>query len=170
MIERGCKAVLVAAIGLYMTIVALNNVIDYDSNFQFVKHVLSMDSTFPGNKLMGRALTAPAVHCVFYAGIIAWEWASAALAWAAAFRLWMAGRDSARASSSVRFATLAITFNLMLWLVGFLSVGGEWFVMWQSSTWNGQTAAFRMFAIFAAILIIVRQPDPSEHGLDASKA
>ena len=31
----------------------LDNLIDYGSNYEFVKHVLSMDTTFPGNKLMG---------------------------------------------------------------------------------------------------------------------
>ena len=36
------------------------NLVDYGSNHEFVKHVLSMDTTFPGNKLMGRAITNPA--------------------------------------------------------------------------------------------------------------
>jgi hypothetical protein len=31
----------------------------------------------------------------------------------------------------------ALTANLGLWFFAFLTVGGEWFVMWQSQTWNG---------------------------------
>jgi predicted small integral membrane protein len=34
--------------------------------------------------------------------------------------------------------------------------------MWQSKSWNGQDAAFRMFTIEAAILIVLQLPDPSD--------
>jgi predicted small integral membrane protein len=46
-----------------------------------------------------------------------------------------------------------------MWLVAFLSVGGEWFLMWQSHSWNGQEEAFRMFAVVGLVLLIVMQPD-----------
>jgi predicted small integral membrane protein len=45
-----------------------------------------------------------------------------------------------------------------MWLVAFLSVGGEWFLMWQSKTWNGQEAAFRMFTVIGIVLLLVAQP------------
>jgi predicted small integral membrane protein len=41
---RVSKAVLVFAIALFYTIVVLNNIIDYGSNYEFVRHVLMMDS------------------------------------------------------------------------------------------------------------------------------
>ena len=53
----------------------------------------------------------------------------------------------------------ALTLSLLMWLVAFLSVGGEWFLMWQSKTWNGQDAAFRMFTIVGIVLLLVAQPD-----------
>src|SRR5579863_4968049 len=70
---RVCKAVLIFAIALFYTILVLNNITDYGSNYQFVRHVLMMDSTFPGNHVMWRAIHSPLVHTVFYIGIIAWE-------------------------------------------------------------------------------------------------
>lgn len=168
MIDRACKAALVAAAALYMTIVAWNNLTDYDSNFQFVRHVLSMDSTFPDNRLRWRALPSPAVHQAFYAGIIAWETLCACLGWTAAFKLWGARQGGPAAERARAWATAALTVNLLLWLVAFLTVGGEWFLMWQSGTWNGQNAAFRMFAVFGLILLVVRQPDPAP--LDSERA
>jgi predicted small integral membrane protein len=54
---------------------------------------------------------------------------------------------------------LALTLSMLMWLVAFLSVGAEWFLMWQSHTWNGQEAAFRMFAVVGLVLLIVLQPD-----------
>jgi predicted small integral membrane protein len=47
--------------------------------------------------------------------------------------------------------------SLLQWFVAFLIVGGEWFLMWQSSVWNGQGAAGRMFAVFALILVFLNQ-------------
>jgi predicted small integral membrane protein len=49
-----------------------------------------------------------------------------------------------------------------MWLLAFLSVGAEWFLMWQSKTWNGQEAAFRMFTIIVLILIFLTLPDTDQ--------
>ena len=56
-------------------------------------------------------------------------------------------------------AVAALTLGLLMWLVAFLGVGGEWFLMWQSKTWNGQEAAFRMFTVLGVVLLLVTQPD-----------
>jgi predicted small integral membrane protein len=42
-----------------------------------------------------------------------------------------------------------------MWFVAFLSVGGEWILMWQSHTWNGQEEAFRMFLVVGVILLLL---------------
>ena len=47
-------------VALFYSFVVLNNITDYDSNYQFVRHVLMMDSTFPGNHGMWRAINSPA--------------------------------------------------------------------------------------------------------------
>ncbi len=163
MIERLAKTALVAAVGLILLIIAINNLIDYGSNFEFVKHVLSMDTTFPDNRLKGRALTSPVIHHVFYAGIIAWESLSALGAWAAAFRLWHFRKASPKEFAEAKSWTVAaLVFNLLLWFVAFTTIGGEWFVMWQSHIWNGQEAAFRMFTSIILILLFVKSPEASE--------
>ena len=65
--------------GLYGLFVLMGNLMDYDSNYQFVKHVLSMDTTFEGNALMWRAITIPWMWTVGYIGIILAEAVFAAL-------------------------------------------------------------------------------------------
>jgi predicted small integral membrane protein len=50
---RVSKAVLVFAIALFYTILVLNNITDYGSNYQLVRHVLMMNSTFPGTRHCG---------------------------------------------------------------------------------------------------------------------
>src|ERR1700692_2854342 len=56
MAVRVSKAVLVFASALLYTILVLDNITDYDSNYQFVRHVLMMDSTSPGNHGMWRGV------------------------------------------------------------------------------------------------------------------
>ena len=54
-------------------------------------------------------------------------------------------------------AVAGLTLSLLMWLVAFLAVGGEWFLMWQSDSWNGQAAAFRMFTVVGIVLLLVAQ-------------
>jgi predicted small integral membrane protein len=42
-----------------------------------------------------------------------------------------------------------------LFLGGFITIGGEWFAMWQSKDWNGIGAALRMVTIAGFALILV---------------
>jgi predicted small integral membrane protein len=56
-------------------------------------------------------------------------------------------------------AIAALSCALLMWLVAFLSVGGEWFLMWQSKTWNGQDPAFRMFTVTGIVLLLLAQPE-----------
>ena len=160
MITRAAKLLLLAGVGLFYTLVVFNNLTDFDSNYQFVRHVLSMDSTFPGNHGMGRAVLSPGMHLAFYIGIIAWEIATTILLWWGVVRLLRALRLAAVIfNAAKRVPVLALTLALSMWLVAFLSIGAEWFLMWQSHTWNGQDAAFRMFAIVGLVLVILLQPD-----------
>src|SRR5271165_689283 len=81
MITRAAKMLLLACVGVFYTLVVFNNLTDFDSNYQFVRHVLSMDSTFPGNHGMWRAVLSPGMHLASYIGIIAWEIATTILLW-----------------------------------------------------------------------------------------
>lgn len=160
LIVRASKLFLVAGIALFYTLVVFNNVTDFDSNYEFVKHVLSMDSTFPGNHGMGRALPSPVIHLAFYLSIIAWESVTTILLWWGAINLLRALRATAAGfHGAKRVAIMALTLSMLMWLVAFLSVGAEWFLMWQSHTWNGQEAAFRMFAVVGIVLLILLQPE-----------
>jgi predicted small integral membrane protein len=151
---------LLAGIGLFYALVVFNNLTDFDSNYQFVRHVLSMDTTFPGNRAMYRALTEPWMHLVFYFSIISWETITCLSLWWGTFKLLRALHSPAvEFNAAKRVPMIALTLSLMMWLVAFLAVGGEWFLMWQSKTWNGQDPAFRNFAAVGLIFLILLQPD-----------
>jgi predicted small integral membrane protein len=163
MIIRLTKVLLIAATAFFYSVVVFNNITDYNSNYQFVRHVLMMDSTFPGNNGMWRAIQNPAIHQLFYIGIICWEALTALLLWFGAFATARDLRSPAAIFNlSKRFAIGALTLGMLMWLVAFLTVGAEWFLMWQSKTWNGQEAAFRMFAVVGIVLLLVNMTDSDQ--------
>jgi len=160
---RVTKVLLVFGMAIFYTLVAFNNLTDYDSNYQFVRHVMMMDSTFPGNRGMWRAVNSPLVHEAFYWTIIAWEMLTMILSWWGGVRIARALRGTvAEFQPAKRVAIIALTLGMLQWLVAFLSIGAEWFLMWQSKTWNGQEAAFRMFTVLGIVLLIVSRPDTND--------
>ena len=164
MILRAAKTALVFGVALYSTLVVFNNLSDSDSNYQFIRHVLMMDSTFPGNRAMWRALHNPAWHAAFYWTIVLSEAAIAALCWYGGFHLAKSvNKDARQFRAAKQLAVAGLTLGLLLWLIAFLTIGGEWFLMWQSVTWNGQETAFHMFAVFGIVLLLLLQPEPEVH-------
>ena len=157
---RLCKIVVTALSSLFLLVVVFNNLTDPNSNYQFVRHVLSMDTTFPGNAGMYRAIHAPIMHKAFYASIIGWEALCTILIGAGTLRLWRArGAPAAEWRSAKGLASLGLTASLVQWYFAFMTVGGEWFLMWQSRIWNGQDAAFRLFAFVGISLVFLNQAD-----------
>jgi hypothetical protein len=51
------KTVMVASTALFALLVAYHNVADYGSNYEFVRHTLSMDTTFPDTAVSGQEAT-----------------------------------------------------------------------------------------------------------------
>jgi hypothetical protein len=70
---RLAKVAMIASLAAYAFIVAYDNIVDYQSNYEFVRHVLSMDTTFHGNALMHRAISNERIWSLAYALIIAME-------------------------------------------------------------------------------------------------
>ena len=157
---RLCKIVITALSSLFLLVVVFNNATDPNSNYQFVRHVLSMDTTFPGNSLMYRSVQSPILHKAFFASIIAWEALCCALVGAGTLCLWRARRAPlADWKKAKGLASVGLTAGLVQWYFAFMTVGGEWFLMWQSRTWNGQDAAFRLFAFMGISLLFLNQAD-----------
>lgn len=157
---RLSRVLLVAAVAFYYTLIVFNNCTDYGTNYQFVRHVMLMDTTLPGNHGMWRAIQSPWMQKAFYDGIIAWEAVIMALCWAGSVRMVRELREPIGAfHKACRIAVAGLALGLLLWLVAFLTIGGEWFLMWQSKTWNGQEAALRMFVVTGIALLVVIIPE-----------
>ena len=156
---RASKVLLTWAVGVFASLVVCNNLTDYDSNFMFVTHVLKMDTTFPENRAMWRAIESPFFHHACYWFIISVEAAIAVLCWVGGFRLFASINDAGRFNQAKGVAIAGLTLGIILWFTGFITVGGEWFLMWQSEMWNGQQSAFRFVVVLGIVLLYLVQPD-----------
>ncbi|MGV9317001.1 DUF2165 domain-containing protein [Streptomyces sp. NPDC003691] len=148
-------AVLTAVVAGYMALVAFGNITDFGTNREFVRHVLAMDTTFRDEDVMWRAIESGTLVDIAYVAIIVWETVAAAVLlfsvalWAGALRR---GGDQDRAR---RAAVLGLVMVVLLFGLGFIVIGGEWFQMWQSADWNGLEPAGRNVMVAAFALIVV---------------
>ena len=65
-IMRLSKIAIIATLAAYALIVGYDNIVDYSSNYEFVRHELSMDTTFPGNALRQRAIADEGIWRLAY--------------------------------------------------------------------------------------------------------
>jgi predicted small integral membrane protein len=160
MLVRLVKIAMTAAIALLLSVVAFGNVTDYGTNYAYVQHVMSMDTLFPTTTITYRAITSPALHHAVYAAIIAAEIVTAVLCWLGAWALLRALRAPAAVFNRAKTIAIAgFALGSLLYLFGFITIGGEWFGMWMSQHWNGVPSAFRYLMIIMVVLIFVAMAD-----------
>ncbi|MBZ4322646.1 DUF2165 domain-containing protein [Streptomyces huiliensis] len=156
--------VLTGTVALLMLLVVFGNITDFDTNRQFVRHVLAMDTTFQDDDLTWRAVTSRPLQDLAYFLIIAWEALTAAVLTLATAR-WLRALRHGPLAPARRATTLGLVLYLLLFGAGFLAVGGEWFAMWQSSRWNGVPAAERQVVLGGLVLLVVHLPGLRDDGV-----
>ncbi|MFW9268509.1 DUF2165 family protein [Pseudomonas sp. NR3] len=157
---RYTKIAMILALAAFAFLTVFNNVTDYSSNFNFVQHVLSMDTTFPNNAARYRAIDKPWMWHGAYGLIILGEAMTTVLLAYGGLTLWRARRaDGLAFNRAKKWPIVGLTVGFFVWFFGFMVVGGEWFLMWQSEIWNGQDAAFRFYMALLGVLIFLNQPD-----------
>jgi predicted small integral membrane protein len=160
LIARYAKIVMSLSLAAFLLLVTFDNLTDYGSNFQFVRHVMSMDTTFPGSVLTYRAVTIPALWHLAYAIIIVSQALAGALYLWGSARLYQARYAPGAAFNQAKDCVIAASLlGFVIFFFTFMVIGGEWFSMWQSKDWNAQEAAFRFYITVLGVLIFVMLPD-----------
>jgi len=153
---RVAKTISVAAIALMSLLVVIGNTTDYLTNYQFVKHVMKMDTIFPGSQIYYRHIDNTFLFHAAYIIIIAME---AAMAFCCIKGSWLLFKnlksDAIIFHASKNWAVAGIIIGIIIWFLAFEVVGGEWFGMWESRIWNGLGAAERIVSFLALVLILL---------------
>lgn len=153
---RLIKSLLVASVGLFFLFVGISNIEDPSANLEYIKHIFSMDTIYPDSPSSWRAITSPAVHGFVFWFIVVVEFVLTFLCLAGAARLALNIRASAEDFHKAKsLAILGLGIGILLWFTGFIVIGAEWFLMWQSEQWSGLQSAFRFAVMMLLILIFV---------------
>ncbi|MEN9883636.1 MAG: hypothetical protein RLZZ420_853 [Bacteroidota bacterium] len=135
--------------GLLSLVIAFGNMTDYGTNFEFVRHVLMMDTLFPNSTVTYRSLQYPLIHHAAYIAIIATEGIMAYFLLNGGYALVKSIKSGPEAfQAAKKNAYTGISIGILLWFIGFIVIGGEWFSMWQSQSWNGLGSADRIITFF----------------------
>jgi predicted small integral membrane protein len=154
----GVATIFTAVMALYMTLVAFGNITDFGTNQQFVQHVLEMDTTFNDDDVMWRAVENDALQNFGYVGVIVWETLAALVLWYGAWQMFLRLRGGGDWTRARRLASAGLLMVVLLFGLGFITIGGEWFSMWQSSEWNGLEPALQNVILAAFALVFVHLP------------
>ncbi len=130
---------------------------DFNSNWLFVQHVLSMDTTFHEPVLMQRAITNPIIQRYAF---IAWEILTALFCRIGYIALLTTIKErNSHFNEAKKIAYIGLFFGFALYMLGFIIIGGEWFSMRQSSTWNGQEKAGLFISLIMFVMIFLANGD-----------
>ena len=161
-VQRKSKALLALFVGLFAILVGVQNIVDWDTNYEFVQNVLSMNAMQPhwsGEEALGwRAITSPAIHTLAYLIIIVAEIATGVLALMGARKMF--SHDSDTFTSGKAHYLAGATIGITLWFFGFCVIASEWFAMWASE-WNAQDTAFYFSIFLLATMIYISQGEES---------
>jgi predicted small integral membrane protein len=128
LITRYAKIIKSLVLAAFCLLVTFDNITDYGTNYLFVQHVMSMDTTYPGNALMYRSITSPVLWRAAYAAIIASEGITGVLYFAGAIRLFQARNSPAAEFNRAKtYVIAASALAFLVWFFGFMVVAGEWF-------------------------------------------
>src|SRR5438876_1094219 len=138
--SRLIKIFFSCSVGLYIALVCFNNMVGYNSNFQFISMVAKMSDTFSPAKNGWRSINNVPLHHVMFLLIISCELLVAILLLSGVFQMIKKFRaDAIEFKRAKRYTAVGLSLGVLLWFTVFIAIGGEWFLMWQSKNWNAQS-------------------------------
>jgi predicted small integral membrane protein len=143
-----------------MALVCFNNITDYSSNFTFVSKVSGMEDVFSRESTGWRSIQNTTIHHIMYISIILVELCITATLMAGSLKMIRNYKSSAEVfQSSKKLTITGLASAMLLFLIFFITIAGEWFLMWQSEKWNAQQTAFSLTTIFLLALIFMNQDE-----------
>lgn len=154
------KCLVIFAIASLFGLVAVGNIIDYPTNFEYVTHVMCMDTVFTNNShTTYRAINSPILHHISYSIIITLELLVSVTLFIALARLYSHIDNIILFNKAKELAILGLTIGALIYGFCFFTIGGEWFMSWQSKIWNAKSPSQAFINYIMLSLIFVSIPD-----------
>jgi predicted small integral membrane protein len=153
------KASIMLFISFFGILMMYSNVTDYATNYEYLAHILSMDTTRDGHKYAHRAINSPMMHHRIYWLIITLEVMFTVFCTMGTIQLFKNMNTNATAfHEAKKFAIIGLLIALFLYYVCFQVIGIEWFNMDESLQWSYKDWARHIvgFILPALIYLAIR--------------
>ncbi|MFA8298974.1 MAG: DUF2165 family protein [Hyphomicrobiales bacterium] len=142
------------ALALYFSLIVFNNLADYNSNFLSVKGILDMSEVIK-DSIAWRSIESPYIHHTFYILIIIFEFIIAVLYWIGFIDMIRTFRRSwIERPSAFKWVSASSFIVLLIFLLGFVVIGGEFFLSYRSATINSVIPGMRISTIIIFYIIL----------------
>ncbi len=153
---RLSQVILVALLGIYGIMICLNNILAPRANFIFVEKIMGMEDVFPHNPQAWRGVSHPAIQWGGFCLIAIAELLTGLFCLTGSYQMFRSRYLSEDLyDRAKKWARLGITLGILLWFGGFVIVGGEWFLSWQSENFDGVELGMRNGTFYLGVLIVV---------------
>jgi len=157
MVFRLIPLLILLGTGVMGGIVVLNNLTAPGANLAFVEHIMTMDTTNMDKGTQWREIRSPTLHRIAFVTILLFEVAVTVLSLVGSYYLATnLGAPADAWEAAKLFGYLAFMAALVVWFLVIQVVGAEWFVSWQSESWNAIRDSTRINLITLAGIIILR--------------
>ncbi|MEL0249720.1 MAG: DUF2165 domain-containing protein [Actinomycetota bacterium] len=158
-VARLVTSVFVLMVASYYLVVAFDNITNPTnpnaSNWPFVQGVLSGDGVPADSGFEWRYIDATWFQAASYIGIMAMEAITGTLLLIAGVLGLRAARSTSGWAAAQRWTYVGGLAGLAVFFFGFIVVGGNWFIMYLNSKWNGLEPAFQNSVATLLMLVLV---------------
>jgi len=153
---RYSKVILMAYISLFGLMVMFSNFTDYPSNYEYVGHILSMDTTRENLNLSYRAITSPMLHHRIYWFIITLEVVYTAFCLLGTYHLYRnINAPAAVFHEAKKYSIVGLLIGFFVYYICLQVIGTEWFNMDESAIWNAKDWARHIVDFMFPLLIYI---------------
>lgn len=143
--QNTIKAIVVGTIALLFTLIAFNNLTDFETNRIFIEKIMRLE-TVENSNIAYRIVENNHAHLIGYGIFIFGEILTAVLCWIGALKL-LKGKK--------KIALIGLLTAFLVYMLGYVVIASEWFNMWQSEFSGGQVKAIMFSTLFLASMIFV---------------
>ena len=156
---RVCTSIFVLMVAVYYLMVAFDNITNPTnpnaSNWPFVQGVLSGDGVPADSGFQYRFIDAEWFQVVSYIGIITGETLTGLLLLIAGILGLRRSASCPRWGGAQKWTYAGGTLGLAVFFLGFMAIGGNWFIMYLNSKFNGLEPAFQNSVMTTFMLVVV---------------
>lgn len=151
------KTGLVLFVGLLAVFYATQNVVNLNGMYGALSYVMSNAEHTAYPNSFGPAITSPILIWFAVALVLVGEYATGLLGLFAAWKLFAGRATPGDFAAAKRLAIVACGIGMLTWFGFFMTFGGAYFQMWQTTVGNGSHAdAFRFAAMLGIIALFVQ--------------